>query len=246
MPSLTNVTILQWAAVQGATTPRQISDLIHVSTTAVRTWRAATHAAASPRVLLIVAAVEAGLQPSNLSTLEHLALIQQGAGLPSLAAHLGVSRQTLHLWGASAECPPGCRWPGRASPPSPAAPSPDIRLLRRVTHPPGCRHIRQPPSPFPAAAIVRPSSPICRPRTSNATTLDGRAPHDEHRSRGSRSPSLASGYDAAGSCSTSFRLPWQLANTAQAQSSMATRSSTLHSKMALRSARAEMFASMEK
>ena len=58
------------------------------------------------------------------------------------------------------------------------------------------------------------------------------------------SMSLAPGYDAASSWSTGSRLLAQLEHSAQAQSSMATRSSSLHSRMALRSARAEVFAAM--
>ena len=109
MPALTNTTVLRWAAARGAISPREVADLLRVSPVAVRAWRASPHTAASPRILLIVAAIEAGPVPdADITTPDQLASIQRNAGLPSLAAlaaQLSVSRQTLHSWGRTCRVP---------------------------------------------------------------------------------------------------------------------------------------------
>lgn len=79
-----------------------------VSPFAARTWRSSPRTPANARILLIVAAVEAGAIPGDISTSADLAATRDRSGLPTLvalAAQLGVSRQTLNSWGRTCRVP---------------------------------------------------------------------------------------------------------------------------------------------
>lgn len=106
-PALTHAAALSWAASRGAITPRQVADLLSVSTRDVR--RSSPEQLANPRIILLIAAVEAEAPPAaEASTPDQLSAFRRSAKLKSLSAlasQLGVSRQSMNAWGKTCSMP---------------------------------------------------------------------------------------------------------------------------------------------